>query len=120
MLGSFVPAEAQEAEGSARPSLAVSWPPQAGVCLGVLVPQQARRLLVPSLLFLSCCLRSAEGSQHAAAPSLQLLLPLFAGRAWLYLALNENSLESYLRLFQENLGLLHKYYVKCVSGMVSR
>lgn len=33
-------------------------------------------------------------------------------RAWLYLALNENSLESYLRLFQENLGLLHKYYVK--------
>lgn len=38
--------------------------------------------------------------------------PLSAGRAWLYLALNENSLESYLRLFQENLGLLHKYYVK--------
>lgn len=37
---------------------------------------------------------------------------VFAGRAWLYLALNENSLESYLRLFQENLGLLHKYYVK--------
>ncbi|XP_007437124.1 pleckstrin homology domain-containing family M member 2 isoform X1 [Python bivittatus] len=33
-------------------------------------------------------------------------------RAWLYLALNENSLESYLRLFQENLPLLHKYYVK--------
>ncbi|CAM4578210.1 unnamed protein product [Lepidochelys kempii] len=33
-------------------------------------------------------------------------------RAWLYLALNENSLESYLRLFQENLSLLHKYYVK--------
>ncbi|XP_058160319.1 pleckstrin homology domain-containing family M member 2 isoform X4 [Dasypus novemcinctus] len=33
-------------------------------------------------------------------------------RAWLYLALNENSLESYLRLFQENLALLHKYYVK--------
>lgn len=45
-------------------------------------------------------------------PSLRLLLPLLAGRAWLYLALNENSLESYLRLFQENLGLLHKYYVK--------
>ncbi|XP_032087857.1 pleckstrin homology domain-containing family M member 2 isoform X4 [Thamnophis elegans] len=33
-------------------------------------------------------------------------------RAWLYLALNENSLESYLRLFQENLPLLHKHYVK--------
>ncbi|XP_066493370.1 pleckstrin homology domain-containing family M member 2 isoform X2 [Tiliqua scincoides] len=33
-------------------------------------------------------------------------------RAWLYLALNENSLESYLRLFQENWSLLHKYYVK--------
>ncbi|XP_077167728.1 pleckstrin homology domain-containing family M member 2 isoform X2 [Paroedura picta] len=33
-------------------------------------------------------------------------------RAWLYLALNENSLESYLRLFQENLSLLHKHYAK--------
>ncbi|KAM8927329.1 pleckstrin homology domain-containing family M member 2 isoform 2-T2 [Pelodytes ibericus] len=33
-------------------------------------------------------------------------------RAWLYLALNENSLESYLRLFQENESLLHKYYYK--------
>ncbi|XP_064423918.1 pleckstrin homology domain-containing family M member 2 [Latimeria chalumnae] len=31
-------------------------------------------------------------------------------RAWLYLALSENSLESYLRLFQENQSLLHKYY----------
>ncbi|XP_072101506.1 pleckstrin homology domain-containing family M member 2 isoform X1 [Mobula birostris] len=33
-------------------------------------------------------------------------------RAWLYLALNENSLESYLRLFWENQTLLHKYYFK--------
>ncbi|KAJ8016651.1 hypothetical protein DPEC_G00009460 [Dallia pectoralis] len=33
-------------------------------------------------------------------------------RAWLYLALSESSLESYLRLFQENLGLLQKYYFK--------
>ncbi|XP_039611421.1 pleckstrin homology domain-containing family M member 2 isoform X1 [Polypterus senegalus] len=33
-------------------------------------------------------------------------------RAWLYLALSESSLESYLRLFQENQGLLHKYYFK--------
>ncbi|XP_043917805.1 pleckstrin homology domain-containing family M member 2 isoform X2 [Protopterus annectens] len=33
-------------------------------------------------------------------------------RAWLYLALNENSLESYLRLFQENQTLLHKYYYR--------
>nr|XP_033777810.1 pleckstrin homology domain-containing family M member 2 isoform X2 [Geotrypetes seraphini] len=33
-------------------------------------------------------------------------------RAWLYLALNENSLESYLRLFQENQSLLHKFYYK--------
>ncbi|XP_054904543.1 pleckstrin homology domain-containing family M member 2 isoform X2 [Poeciliopsis prolifica] len=31
-------------------------------------------------------------------------------RAWLYLALSESSLESYLRLFQENQGLLQKYY----------
>ena len=34
------------------------------------------------------------------------------GRAWLYLALSESSLESYLRLFQENQALLHKYYFK--------
>lgn len=54
----------------------------------------------------------AKKHQHPNSPSFQLLLSLFAGRAWLYLALNENSLESYLRLFQENLGLLHKYYVK--------
>lgn len=33
-------------------------------------------------------------------------------RAWLYLALSESSLESYLRLFQENQALLHKYYFK--------
>ncbi|XP_055787749.1 pleckstrin homology domain-containing family M member 2 isoform X2 [Salvelinus fontinalis] len=33
-------------------------------------------------------------------------------RAWLYLALSESSLESYLRLFQENEGLLQKYYFK--------
>uniref|UniRef100_A0A8C2G5J0 Pleckstrin homology domain-containing family M member 2 n=1 Tax=Cyprinus carpio TaxID=7962 RepID=A0A8C2G5J0_CYPCA len=33
-------------------------------------------------------------------------------RAWLYLALSESSLESYLRLFQENQGLLQKYYYK--------
>lgn len=37
------------------------------------------------------------------------------GRAWLYLALNESSLESYLRLFQENQALLHKYYFKWVT-----
>lgn len=67
--------------------------------------------VVPQLLFLSL-LPLLGKRPHPARPSLQLLLPLFAGRAWLYLALNENSLESYLRLFQENLGLLHKYYVK--------
>ncbi|KAM4563131.1 pleckstrin homology domain-containing family M member 2 isoform 2-T2 [Odontesthes bonariensis] len=33
-------------------------------------------------------------------------------RAWLYLALSESSLESYLRLFHENQGLLQKYYFK--------
>jgi hypothetical protein len=47
-------------------------------------------------------------------PFSKLFLSSFAGRAWLYLALNENSLESYLRLFQENLGLLQKYYVRSV------
>lgn len=62
--------------------------------------------------FFPFCPCLANQSQHSDRPSCRLLLPLFAGRAWLYLALNENSLESYLRLFQENLGLLHKYYVK--------
>uniref|UniRef100_U3D2L8 Pleckstrin homology domain-containing family M member 2 n=1 Tax=Callithrix jacchus TaxID=9483 RepID=U3D2L8_CALJA len=50
-------------------------------------------------------IRQIEVLQHVATN-------LGRSRAWLYLALNENSLESYLRLFQENLGLLHKYYVK--------
>ncbi|XP_054251024.1 pleckstrin homology domain-containing family M member 2 [Indicator indicator] len=49
--------------------------------------------------------RQIELLQHVATN-------LGRSRAWLYLALNENSLESYLRLFQENLSLLHKYYVK--------
>ncbi|XP_037684358.1 pleckstrin homology domain-containing family M member 2 isoform X2 [Choloepus didactylus] len=50
-------------------------------------------------------IRQIEVLQHVATN-------LGRSRAWLYLALNENSLESYLRLFQENLALLHKYYVK--------
>uniref|UniRef100_A0A8C8EA62 Pleckstrin homology and RUN domain containing M2 n=1 Tax=Otus sunia TaxID=257818 RepID=A0A8C8EA62_9STRI len=50
-------------------------------------------------------IRQIEVLQHVATN-------LGRSRAWLYLALNENSLESYLRLFQENLSLLHKYYVK--------
>ncbi|KAJ8258855.1 hypothetical protein COCON_G00178670 [Conger conger] len=48
-------------------------------------------------------IRQIEGLQHIATN-------LGRGRAWLYLALTESSLESYLRLFQENQGLLHKYY----------
>ncbi|XP_055979269.1 LOW QUALITY PROTEIN: pleckstrin homology domain-containing family M member 2 [Sorex fumeus] len=50
-------------------------------------------------------IKQIEVLQHVATN-------LGRSRAWLYLALNENSLESYLRLFQENLALLHKYYVK--------
>ncbi|XP_028921570.1 pleckstrin homology domain-containing family M member 2 isoform X2 [Ornithorhynchus anatinus] len=50
-------------------------------------------------------IRQIEVLQHVATN-------LGRSRAWLYLALNENSLESYLRLFQENSTLLHKYYVK--------
>ncbi|XP_066231254.1 pleckstrin homology domain-containing family M member 2 isoform X2 [Saccopteryx leptura] len=50
-------------------------------------------------------IRQIEVLQHVATN-------LGRSRAWLYLALNENSLESYLRLFQENMGLLHKYYVR--------
>ncbi|XP_028609868.1 pleckstrin homology domain-containing family M member 2 isoform X2 [Grammomys surdaster] len=50
-------------------------------------------------------IRQIEVLQHVATN-------LGRSRAWLYLALNENSLESYLRLFQENLGLLQKYYVR--------
>uniref|UniRef100_A0A8D0G3Q8 Pleckstrin homology domain-containing family M member 2 n=1 Tax=Sphenodon punctatus TaxID=8508 RepID=A0A8D0G3Q8_SPHPU len=50
-------------------------------------------------------IKQIEVLQHVATN-------LGRSRAWLYLALNENSLESYLRLFQENLSLLPKYYVK--------
>lgn len=49
--------------------------------------------------------RQIEDLQHIASN-------LGRSRAWLYLALSESSLESYLRLFQENQALLHKYYFK--------
>ncbi|KAM3921891.1 pleckstrin homology domain-containing family M member 2 isoform 2-T2 [Leptodactylus fuscus] len=49
--------------------------------------------------------KQIEDQQHVATM-------LGRSRAWLYLALNENSLESYLRLFQENQSLLQKYYYK--------
>ncbi|KAK7884752.1 hypothetical protein WMY93_027875 [Mugilogobius chulae] len=50
-------------------------------------------------------IRQIEELQHIATN-------LGRSRAWLYLALSESSLESYLRLFQENQSLLHKYYFK--------
>lgn len=34
------------------------------------------------------------------------------GRAWLYLALNDNNVESYIRSFLDNPHLLRRYYVK--------
>ncbi|XP_063292286.1 pleckstrin homology domain-containing family M member 2 isoform X8 [Pelobates fuscus] len=49
--------------------------------------------------------KQIEQQQHVATH-------LGRSRAWLYLALNENSLESYLRLFHENQSLLEKYYYK--------
>ncbi|XP_023120304.2 pleckstrin homology domain-containing family M member 2 isoform X1 [Amphiprion ocellaris] len=49
--------------------------------------------------------RQIDDLQHIATN-------LGRSRAWLYLALSESSLESYLRLFQENQGLLQKYYFK--------
>ncbi|XP_064778868.1 pleckstrin homology domain-containing family M member 2-like isoform X1 [Oncorhynchus masou masou] len=49
--------------------------------------------------------RQVDELQHIATN-------LGRSRAWLYLALSESSLESYLRLFQENQGLLQKYYFK--------
>ncbi|KAA0707090.1 Pleckstrin -like proteiny domain-containing family M member 2 [Triplophysa tibetana] len=49
--------------------------------------------------------RQIDDLQHIATN-------LGRSRAWLYLALSESSLESYLRLFQENQGLLQKYYYK--------
>ncbi|XP_041702349.1 pleckstrin homology domain-containing family M member 2 isoform X1 [Coregonus clupeaformis] len=49
--------------------------------------------------------RQVDELQHIATN-------LGRSRAWLYLALSESSLESYLRLFQENQGLLQKYYLK--------
>ncbi|KAI1890804.1 hypothetical protein AGOR_G00157390 [Albula goreensis] len=48
-------------------------------------------------------IRQIESLQHIATN-------IGRSRAWLYLALSESSLESYLRLFQENQELLHKYY----------
>ncbi|XP_064161195.1 pleckstrin homology domain-containing family M member 2-like isoform X1 [Anguilla rostrata] len=48
-------------------------------------------------------IRQIEGLQ-------QIATNLGRSRAWLYLALSESSLESYLRLFQENQALLQKYY----------
>lgn len=50
-------------------------------------------------------IRQIDELQHIATN-------LGRSRAWLYLALSESSLESYLRLFQENQALLHKYYFK--------
>ncbi|XP_061153033.1 pleckstrin homology domain-containing family M member 2 isoform X1 [Syngnathus typhle] len=49
--------------------------------------------------------RQIDDLQHIATN-------LGRSRAWLYLALSESSLESYLRLFQENQALLQKYYFK--------
>ncbi|XP_069774979.1 pleckstrin homology domain-containing family M member 2 isoform X2 [Narcine bancroftii] len=53
----------------------------------------------------SDAVKQIEVLQHVATN-------LGRSRAWLYLALNENSLESYLRLFWENQTLLYKYYFK--------
>ncbi|KAM6925594.1 pleckstrin homology domain-containing family M member 2 [Xenentodon cancila] len=50
-------------------------------------------------------IRQIDELQHIATN-------LGRSRAWLYLALSESSLESYLRLFQENQALLQKYYFK--------
>ncbi|XP_051518000.1 pleckstrin homology domain-containing family M member 2 isoform X3 [Myxocyprinus asiaticus] len=50
-------------------------------------------------------IRQIDELQHIATN-------LGRSRAWLYLALSESSLESYLRLFQENKVLLQKYYYK--------
>ncbi|XP_051028181.1 pleckstrin homology domain-containing family M member 2 isoform X2 [Acomys russatus] len=50
-------------------------------------------------------IKQIEVLQHVATN-------LGRSRAWLYLALNENSLESYLRLFQESQDLLQKHYVR--------
>ena len=36
---------------------------------------------------------------------------LFAGRAWLFMALNESLLESYIRCYQQNQKLVNQYYV---------
>ncbi|CAG6021139.1 unnamed protein product [Menidia menidia] len=58
-----------------------------------------------ALLYGREAVRQIDELQHIATN-------LGRSRAWLYLALSESSLESYLRLFQENQGLLQKYYFK--------
>lgn len=37
---------------------------------------------------------------------------VFAGRAWLYMALNEQAMESYVRMFIENQDVIQEYYLR--------
>ena len=46
-----------------------------------------------------------------ASDSLTLHNFSFTGRAWLFIALNESLLESYIRCFQQNEKLTEEYYV---------
>ena len=43
---------------------------------------------------------------------------LCPGRAWLYMALNEQSMESYVRMFLENQDQVNDFYVKSVVNKV--
>ena len=40
------------------------------------------------------------------------MLVFDAGRAWLYLAINEQSLESYVRMFHDNQEVVQDYYLR--------
>ena len=43
---------------------------------------------------------------------------LLLGRAWLYVALNEQAMESYIRMFIENQDVAQDYYLRYV-GLLS-
>ena len=58
-----------------------------------------------------------EGVKQCVYCSLDLSLTvawIFLGRAWLYMALNEQAMESYVRMFLENQAVVQEHYLRLV------
>ena len=68
-------------------------------------------LLVESKLFITPCIIKIKVVAQCGLHCI-CLYPVPTGRAWLYLALTDHLLESYLRCFTSNSRLVKKYYVK--------